>query len=91
MHNLGVAYDRGRGTGENRKLAAEWIFKAIQAGSVFSVKQMTDNPNAYSVQLRRYLQQLLIQAGVYDGPINGRPSAAFRDAVETLAKRAKSG
>jgi TPR repeat protein len=91
MHNLGVAYDRGRGVGENRKLAAEWIFKAIQAGSVFSVKQMTDNANAYSVQFRRYLQQMLSDAGVYDGPINGRASRAFKDAVETLARRAKSG
>lgn len=90
MHNLGVAYDRGRGIGENRPLAAEWVFKAIKAGSVFSAKQMTDNPNAYSVEFRRALQKLLNEAGVYRGPINGRATPAFKDAVETLAKRAKN-
>jgi TPR repeat protein len=91
MHNLGVAYDRGRGINEDRRLAAEWIFKAIKAGSLFSAKQMADNPSAYSVDLRRNLQRMLSDAGVYDGPTNGRVTPAFKDAVETLAKRAKSG
>jgi TPR repeat protein len=91
MHNLGVAYDRGRGIGMDRPLAAQWIFKAITAGSGFTAKQMTDNPGAYSAEMRRYLQQLLIQAGVYDGPVNGRATPAFKNAVEALARRAKSG
>jgi TPR repeat protein len=91
MHNLGVAYDRGRGVGENRRTAADWIFKAVKAGSAFSVKQMTDNAGAYSVDLRRNLQRMLKDAGVYDGPINGRATAAFKEAVETLGKRSKSG
>jgi TPR repeat protein len=90
MHNVAVAYDRGRGVGENRRLAAEWMFKAIKSGSAFSVKQMTDNPNAYSEPMRRYLQQMLKDAGVYSGPINGRATPAFKDAIETLAKRAKN-
>jgi TPR repeat protein len=88
MHNVAVAYDRGRGVGENRKVAAEWVFKALKAGSAFSVKQMTENPNAYSEQLRRNLQQMLSEEGVYNGPANGRATPAFKDAVETLARRA---
>ncbi len=91
MHNLGVAYDRGRGVGEDRQVAADWIFKAIKAGSAFSVKQMTDNAGAYSVGLRRNLQQKLKDAGVYEGPINGRATSAFKNAVETFGKRSKSG
>jgi TPR repeat protein len=90
MHNLGIAYDRGHGVAENRRLAAEWIFKAIKGGSEFSVKQMTDNPAAYSNQFRRQLQRLLSEAGVYGGPINGRATAGFKAAVEALAKKAKA-
>jgi TPR repeat protein len=91
MHNLAIAYDKGHGVKENPRVAAEWMFKAIKAGSEFSTKQMTDNPAAYSIQMRRQLQRLLSEAGVYDGPINGRATASFKAAVNTLAKRARAG
>jgi len=90
MHYLGIAYDRGHGVAQNRRLAAEWIFKAIKAGSLFSVKQMTDNPAAYSNQFRRQLQRLLSEAGVYDGAIDGRFGPATSSAVAALAKRAQA-
>jgi TPR repeat protein/uncharacterized caspase-like protein len=90
MHNLAIAYDRGRGVEQDRRLAAEWMFKAIKAGSEFSLKQMTDNPAAYSAQFRKQLELLMREAGVYHGPVNGRFSPDFRSAVEALAKQRKA-
>ncbi len=90
MHNLAIAYDRGRGVEQNRRLAAEWMFKAIKAGSKFSLTQMTENPAAYSPQFRKQLQVLMRDAGVYHGPVNGRFSPDFRSAVEALAKQRKA-
>jgi hypothetical protein len=88
MHNLAVAYDKGRGADQNRRLAAEWMLKAIRLGSVFSVKQMTDNPEAYSQEFRRQLQRQMADAGAYDGAIDGRFGPGTKSAIEALAKRA---
>jgi TPR repeat protein/uncharacterized caspase-like protein len=90
MHNLAIAYDRGRGVEQNRRLAAEWMFKAIKAGSKFSLTQMTENPGAYSPQFRRQLEVLMRDAGIYHGPVNGRFGPGFKSAVEALAKQSKA-
>ncbi len=90
MHNLAIAYDRGRGVEQNRRLAAEWMFKAIKAGSKFSVAQMIENPAAYSTQFRRQLEVLMSDAGIYHGPVNGRFGPGFKSAVEALGKQGKA-
>jgi TPR repeat protein len=90
MHYLGLAYDRGHGVAQNRRLAAEWIFKAIKGGNLFSAKQMIDNPAAYSMQFRRQLQRLLSEAGLYGGAIDGRFGSDTKAAVEKLATRAQA-
>jgi TPR repeat protein len=88
MHNLGVAYDKGIGVPQNRRLAAQWVIKAIRSGSAFSVKQMLDNSNGYSVQFRRQFQRQMADAGVYDGAIDGRFGAGTREAIKLLVRRA---
>jgi TPR repeat protein len=90
MHNLAIAYDRGRGVEQNRRLAAEWMIKSIKAGSKFSLTQMTQNPGAYSTQFRKELEVLMQEAGVYHGPVNGRFGPGFKSAVEALAKQRKA-
>ncbi len=88
MHNLGAAYDKGRGIAKDERAAAEWIFKAIKGGSAFSIAQMTDNSNAYTSEFRREMQRLLAQAGLYDGQIDGRFGPGTTAAVRALAKQA---
>ncbi len=90
MHYLGIAYDRGHGVAQNARLAAEWIFKAIKGGNLFSVKQMTENAAAYSMPCRRQLQRLLSEAGVYDGAIDGRFGPATSAAIAVFAKRGRA-
>lgn len=90
MHYLGIAYDRGHGVPRNARLAAEWIFKAIKGGNLFSVKQMTENTAAYSKPCRRQLQRLLSEAGVYDGAIDGRFGPATSAAIAVFAKRGRA-
>jgi peptidoglycan hydrolase-like protein with peptidoglycan-binding domain len=63
---------------------------SLKAGNLFSVKQMTDNPAAYSKQFRRQMQRLLSEAGVYDGAIDGRFGPDTKTAIEKLAKRAQT-
>jgi TPR repeat protein len=84
MHNLGFMYLNGRGVSKDSRNAAVWVFKALQAGNKFSYEQMTTHSDTWSIEFRRELQQLLANARVYNGPIDGKFSPAVRLALDKI-------
>jgi TPR repeat protein len=84
MANLGFMYREGRGVSKDTRNAAVWVFKALQAGNESSYEQMTTHSDIWGIEFRRELQQLLANARVYDGPIDGKFSPAMKLALEKI-------
>jgi hypothetical protein len=84
MHNLGFMYLNGRGVSKDSRNAAVWVFKALQVGNKFSYEQITTHSDTWSIEFRRELQQLLANARVYNGPIDGKFSPAVKLALDKI-------
>lgn len=85
LHSLGVAYALGTGVARDQDKASELIFGALQKKFRLTVEKLTTNASAWRPRFWRALQQRLRNAGVYDGPVNGKFGPATQKAIETLA------
>jgi TPR repeat protein len=66
--------------------AADWMMRAIGAGSLNAAEQLMDNPWEWSSDFRKALQTRLHQAGVYSGAIDGGMGRETRQAIADLAR-----
>ncbi len=89
MRNLGILYYKGDGMARDNGEAVRWIFSAVEKGDTYTVKLLTDNSEAWSVEFRKALQDRLRQAGVYSGASDGTFGPSVKDALAALAARAK--
>ena len=71
MVNLGRLYDRGSGVGQDSRTAAHWILKALQNGDERAREMVKTNPDSWSLEFRRSLQQQLKDDFWYDGLVDG--------------------
>lgn len=85
MSALSEGYDQGGlGLEKDPKLAAEWLYKGIEAGDEYAPVRLIQSPNLYSRQLRRELQRLLQEAGHYTGDVDGGVGAETKSAINAL-------
>jgi hypothetical protein len=71
MVNLGRLYDQGSGVGQDSRTAAHWILKALQNGDERAREMVKTNPDSWSLEFRRSLQQQLKDDFWYDGLVDG--------------------
>ncbi len=67
--------------------ASAFLFSALKKKFALSVNKLTNNASSWRPEFWRGLQRRLKNAGVYDGPLNGRFGPATREAIEALARR----
>lgn len=85
MYQLGRAYHGGLGVGKDTGLAADWIYKALQARNAFTVTEMTSNGEAWGKEFRRELQRRMQKDGVYSGKLDGSFGPGTMKAIEAFA------
>lgn len=85
MSAISEGYDQGAmGLQKDPKLAAEWLYKGIEAGDEYTPARLIQNPNLYSRQLRREFQRLMQEAGHYNGDVDGSFGAETKSAINAL-------
>ncbi len=85
MSAISTGYDQGTmGLQKDPKLAADWLFKGIEAGDEYAPVRLTEQPDLYSRQLRREFQRRLQEAGHYNGDLDGSFGAETKSAVKAL-------
>lgn len=82
MANLGRAFENGLGVGQSNVFAAIWYLKAAKSGYILDGTQF----NSLFPETITAIQQKLGDAGVYDGPIDGRLRQDLRDALDRYGK-----
>lgn len=85
MHNLAVLYDQGHGVEKDTKKAADWIIRALREKYKFTLNEMVENSNAWSVELREELQGFLKKERLYSGSIDGNFGTETIKALKKLA------
>jgi peptidoglycan hydrolase-like protein with peptidoglycan-binding domain len=76
----------GVGGEQNSYEAARWVIKALRAQSL-QIDAMLRQPQRWSPAFWTALQTQLQQAGVYNGPIDGRFTKATLQAIVTVLKQ----
>lgn len=90
LHNWGVMLDTGRGVPQkDPEQAADLVLRAMEQGSEFSYRQMTQNPGAYSREFRMAMQRRLQDQGLYTGAIDGDFGQSTQAAVAAYFKRSQ--
>lgn len=84
-NNLAYLYAAGLGTAKDSKRAARLIVKALEAGSDFAVKQMSENSGTWGRPFRLELQKLLRDRGFYKGAIDGSFGSGTVSAIRQAA------
>lgn len=85
MAALSEAHDRGAmGLEKDPRVAAEWLYKAIDAGDEYAPARLVRNPELYSRQLRREFQRRLQDTGYYRGEVDGNFGSSTQSAIKTL-------
>lgn len=87
MFNLGLIIKDGRSTGKDDITAARWKFKTTKEGSAFARTQMHQNTAAFNPTIRRELQRLMKEEGIYGGPMHGNFDTNTQRAIELLGKK----
>lgn len=85
MYMMGYMHELGKGVRKNQKEAARWVMKALKARHAFAVKEMTTNPNGWSITFRRELQRQMSNEGYYNGSIDGKFGNGTFNAVRAVA------
>ena len=86
-YSLGVLYEEGTGVDQSSAVAAQFVFRALEAGSDFSRDELLGNPGAWSEPFRLETQRLLKEAGLYAGDLDGEFGPGTRSAITGLAER----
>jgi uncharacterized protein len=81
---LARAHSGGLGVAKDQKQAAEYLLKALHAGDDLAHKEMATNAAGWGKEFRLELQRLMRDAGVYDGPIDGKFGPGTKRALEVL-------
>ncbi len=85
--NLGILYRAGKGVTKSDTEAASWIVKSLKLGDAYLVSELMRNPNVLSEADRKWVQQVLRDAGAYKGPIDGAFTPEVRTAMEQLGRK----
>jgi hypothetical protein len=86
MFWLGVMDEGGIGGAQNSTEAARWVIKALR-GQSLQIDAMLRQPQGWSPAFWEALQTQLLQAGVYNGPIDGRLTKATLQAIAAVIKQ----
>lgn len=86
-HNLGVFYEEGNGVSRDIFKAGELYVQALQARNEWTFDQFRTNSEAYSAEVRRYIQQFLINQGYLNGSADGVMGRQTRAALDAFQKR----
>lgn len=85
LHNLGFAYNAGTlGLQRDGSESARLIFRALQNKFEVTLQSLTGRSQLWSPDFWQSLQRRLEEAGLYTGPIDGRPNSATLEAVRRL-------
>jgi hypothetical protein len=87
MNNLGSMLANGRGVSADPEEAAQWVVRALESGSSFTLKQMKENSSAWGRPFRKALQRQLKAEGLYSGSIDGKFGRSTIGAIEALAQQ----
>ena len=83
---FGDLLELGEGVKRNPIRAAKYVFEAVKRRNRSSIFQMNRNADEWSPEFRREFQELMQEAGVYDGEIDGQFGPQTRQAVIRLAR-----
>ncbi|MCC0013891.1 MAG: sel1 repeat family protein [Rhodobiaceae bacterium] len=84
-YSLAYAHAFGRGADRNPKEAARYMFLSLKARSETAFGQMTRNPEQWPPDMRRELQQIMKDQGVYSSSVDGSFGPATLQAIAALA------
>jgi len=85
--NLGILYRAGKGVTKSDTEAASWIVKSLKLGDTYLVSELMRNPTVLSEADRKWVQEVLRDAGAYTGPIDGAFTPEVRTAMEQLGRK----
>ena len=85
MWNLAINLDEGKGSPHNPGISAKYLLNAYRAGHEKAGKAFEKGLKDWQQSTRREVEQLLKQAGHYDGPVDGGFNEAARAAATVYA------
>jgi TPR repeat protein len=88
--NIARMYSTGQGVTKNNHAAAKWLFKGIREGSEQALQSLAGSPNTWPKDVRRFVQQYMKDAKLYDGAADGQMGARTLSALQQLAARGTS-
>lgn len=71
MYNLAEYYAGSRYKEQSYEIAAFWMEQSLRAGSQRALNELSDNAQAWPSAFRRTFQERLLNAGFYNGAIDG--------------------
>jgi TPR repeat protein len=87
MTILGVHYNWGIGVAQDQNRAATLMFRALSNGDESAMREITSKGASWGEPFLRELQRLMLVAGVYSGPADGKFGADTKLAVQELAQK----
>lgn len=81
VHNLGYLYEVGHGVGRDAARAASYYVQALSMRNAATITEFRDNSTSYSAEVRRAVQQFLIDRGYLTGPADGVIGDRSKDAL----------
>ncbi len=90
MFGLSYIYDKGLGVTANPGMAADWMVLAIREKSFQAAESVMHTPWKWTETFRREFQKRLLEAGVYQGKIDGDIGSGSRRAIVELTRIAVS-
>ena len=84
MHSLALLLDSGTGGPRDPAEAARLMIDAIELGETFTYDQLTTNSTAFSEDMRKDMQRVMQQKGVYSGALDGQFGRGTIAAIDAL-------
>ena len=84
-YSLAYAHAFGHGAERNPKEAARYMFLSLKARSETAFGQMTRNPEQWPPDMRRELQQIMADQGLYSSTVDGSFGPATLEAIAGIA------
>ena len=81
---LAFCYNAGIAVDKDPERAASYLIDSLKGGYQFAGEQAKKKFVAWTPATRKELQRKLRAEGVYDGPVNGKPTEAFEEAAAKL-------
>jgi len=87
MSIMSVHYNWGIGVAQDQNRAATLMFQALSNGDKSAMQELTSKGATWGQPFLRELQRLMLLAGVYSGPADGKFDADTKLAVQELAQQ----